>query len=1194
MPIEQNPSTQTPATQNAETTLPDNPIPDVADAESVAIDTEATEAFIARWKNCSGTERANYQLFLMELVHLLGLPKADPASEDTRDNAYVFERRVIIKKADGTQTNGFIDLYKRGSFVLEAKQSSLNMDSSRWDKAMLAAHNQADQYVRALPADEGRPPFIIVTDVGRNIELYSEFSRSGATYTPYPDANSHRINIDDLRKPDIQQRLRQVWLQPLSLDPSRLSARVTRDIADKLAKLAKSLEASGYGAQLVADFMMRALFTMFAEDVGLLPHRSFTELLKRLQNKPETFAPMLENLWQTMNSGGFSPILESTILRFNGGMFATATAIPLDRDQMALLLQAAEADWRYVEPAIFGTLLERALNPRERHKLGAHYTPRAYVERLVLPTVIEPLREEWQEVQTAALAYEKQGKHKDAVAEVRNFHKHLCDVRVLDPACGSGNFLYVTLEHMKRLEGEVLNLLHDLGETQGLLELQGITVDPHQFLGLEINPRAARIAEMVLWIGYLQWHYRTHGKVNPPEPVLRDFHNIENRDALITYDEQQVITDDAGIPQTRWDGHTYKPSPITGEPIPDETAQVEQYRYINPKKAEWPDAEYIVGNPPFIGDKAMRRALGEGYVDALRKTWKEVPESADFVMHWWHIAAEKVRAKQAKQFGFITTNSIKQTFNRRVMQAQMEAKNPLTLAFAIPDHPWVDSADGAAVRIAMTVGSSRHERGVLQQLIAETYLKNTQDEVDVKFKSDHGEVHSNLKIGVNLSKKKRLLSNKEITNVGVQLSGSGFILESDESGIFGKTSSASLVRPYINGKDINQRIRNVYVIDAYGHTEDELKEYYPEAFQYLLTNVKPIRDQNNRATYREKWWLFAENRQSLRQALRNLDRFYVSCRTSRHRIFTVQLVETVPDAKLICIALEDDVHLGVLSSLIHCKWAMATGGMLGVGNDLTYNHSDCFETFPFPDATPEQREEIRDLAERLDAHRKRQQAQHSDLTLTGMYNVLEKLRSGETLTAKEKTIHEQGLVSVLKELHDELDRAVFAAYGWDDLADKLVGLPGATTPLPDKSDAQTAAEEELLQRLVDLNAQRAAEEANGHIRWLRPEYQNPNYSSDENEQSASKAQAASQGELAVDTVTPAPVTKTKKAKWPKQMREQVAAVRSTLEVGDLTATAIATQFSGGKKTADKVDDVLAALLELGMVNKHDELFSLSS
>ena len=669
-------------------------------------DTASIDAFIQRWSKASGSERANYQLFLTELCSLLDLPHPEPASGNPQDDAYVFERRVLIRQADGSEGNGFIDLYRRGSFVLEAKQTGKALDSSGWDKAMLRAHNQADQYARALPAAEGRPPFILVADVGRNIELYAEFSRSGATYTPYPDARHHRLRLQDLHKEEVRERLRAVWLDPLSLDPARRSARVTREIADQLARLARSLEAAGHDAQAVAGFLMRALFTMFSEDVGLLPERSFTELLIRLQERPEKFAPMVEHLWQTMNTGGFSPLLEEQVLKFNGGLFREASAIALDASQLELLIQAARADWRYVEPAIFGTLLERALNPRERHKLGAHYTPRAYVERLVLPTVIEPLRAEWREVQAAALACESQGKHKQAVDEIRSFHRHLCSVRVLDPACGSGNFLYVTLEHMKRLEGEVLNLLHDLGESQGLLELEGVTVDPHQFLGLEINPRAAKIAEMVLWIGYLQWHFRTHGRVSPPEPVLRDFRNIENRDALISYQRIELVTDASGKPVTRWDGESFKPSPITGENIPDEAAQVEQYRYIEPQKAQWPQADYIVGNPPFIGASTMRRALGDGYVDAVRSTWPEVPESADFVMYWWHIAAESVRAEQARQFGFITTNSIRQTFNRRVIQAQLEAKNPLSLAFAIPDHPWVDAADGAQVRIAMTVGST--------------------------------------------------------------------------------------------------------------------------------------------------------------------------------------------------------------------------------------------------------------------------------------------------------------------------------------------------------------------------------------------------------------------------------------------------------------------------------------------------------
>ncbi|MEB0159674.1 DNA methyltransferase [Pseudomonas sp. AH2 (2023)] len=1049
---------------------------------------------------------------------------------------------------------------------------------------MLKAHNQADQYARALPADEGRPPFILVVDVGRNIELYAEFSRSGATYTPYPDARSHRIRLEDLRKEEIRERLSAVWLDPLSLDPGRRSAKVTREIADQLAKLAKSLEAAGHSPQLVSSFLMRALFTMFAEDVGLLPERGFTELLQRLKGKPETFVPMLEHLWQTMNSGGFSPILESTILKFNGGLFAEASAIPLDRDQMVLLLKASEADWRYVEPAIFGTLLERALNPRERHKLGAHYTPRAYVERLVLPTVIEPLRAEWKEVQAAALTYESLGKHKEAVEEVKTFQRHLCDVRVLDPACGSGNFLYVTLEHMKRLEGEVLNLLGDLGQT-GMLDTEGLTVDPHQFLGLEINPRAARIAEMVLWIGYLQWHFRTHGKVNPPEPVLRDFHNIEHRDALITYDAIEIVTDEAGKPITRWDGITYKPSPITGEPVPNESVQIEQYVYRNPRKAEWPQADYIVGNPPFIGNKRMRAALGDGYVDAVRKTWDEMPDSADFVMYWWHIAAENLRANTAKRFGFITTNSIKQTFNRRVVQTQLEAKKPLTLAFVIPDHPWVDASDGAAVRIAMTVVSRENEDG--QLLTVETEQNNASGEIDVVLSSCHGHISSTLKTGANLDLAKSLKSNSSLSFMGVILVGDGFQLKEGNSLL---KKQSPVIKKTLNGRDLTQRETQTFILDFFGLSESESREKYPQEFQHLYNTVRPERmakaGRNADADqYAKQWWLFAKPRPEMRAALHGLDRYIGTTETAKHRTFSFIAAEIIPNQKIRVITSNDALLLGLLSSRIHVCWSFALGSRLGVGNDPVYNNSRCFCPFPFPELNQEQKTEIRGLAEHLESHRKRQQAQYPELTLTGMYNVLEKLCAGDPLNAKEKTIHEQGLVSLLRELHDKLDRAVFAAYGWDDLAAQLIGKPGATTPLPDKPEVQAEAEEELLCRLVALNTERAAEEARGYIRWLRPEHQNPG---------AAVAPKQSEAELNeptdFETVPAAAVTG--KLVWPKLMREQVSAVRHALTQSPLPADALAAQFKRSPKVA--VQAVLDALEELGMVQQDADQYRLAS
>ncbi|PKO52176.1 MAG: SAM-dependent methyltransferase, partial [Betaproteobacteria bacterium HGW-Betaproteobacteria-21] len=650
---------------------------------------------------------------------LLDLPGPEPATDDPARDGYTFERRVDIGHPDGSVTRGYIDLYRRGHFVLEAKRVSEAPETSRWDKAMLRAANQADTYIRALPAEDGRPPFLLTCDVGKTLEVYAEFTRSGGTYVPFPDPRSHRIHLDDLRKPAIRDRLIAIWTEPDRLDPARHAARVTRELSVTLARLARALEADGYAVERVAHFIKRCLFTMFAEDVDLLPRGRFTALLETMKTTPQHFAQAIASLWQTMDSGGYSPILNEQLLRFNGNLFRDLNPIPLDRDQIQLLIDAARHDWSQVEPAIFGTLLEQALDPVERHARGAHYTPRAYVERLVMPTVIDPLREQWRVVQAAAAALEAQGKADQAIAEIRAFHRDLCELRILDPACGSGNFLYVTLEHMKRLEGEVLGTLADLGAGQNLLEMQGNTVDPHQFLGIEINPRAAAIAEMVLWIGYLQWHFRTHGHINPPQPVLRAFDNIECRDAVLAYDRWEYRTDEAGRPVMRWDGKTFKKSPTTGEDIPDESAQVPVEVYIKPRKAEWPEADYVIGNPPFIGAASMRRALGDGYVDALRGSWNELSESSDFVMYWWSHAADLLRAGRIRRFGLITTNSLRQTFNRRVIERHMNEKPPLSLVFAIPDHPWVDAGQGAAVRIAMTVAEAGEQPGVLGQILSE-------------------------------------------------------------------------------------------------------------------------------------------------------------------------------------------------------------------------------------------------------------------------------------------------------------------------------------------------------------------------------------------------------------------------------------------------------------------------------------------
>ena len=1208
--------------------------------------------FIARWAASGAAERANYQLFLSELCDVLDLPRPDPAVADEAANAYVFDKAVPLPHG----ATGFIDLYRRGCFVLEAKQGSdrpevapLSAEAERrlrarkrgtavrgtaaWDTAMERAREQAQGYARALPPDEaqgGRPPFLVIVDVGRSIALYTEFSRTGGAYIPFPDPRRYRVGLAELADPAVRELLRQVWLDPMSLDPARRSARVTREIAGRLARLAQSLEGAGHGAEAVAGFLMRCLFTMFAEDVSLLPRGAFTQLLADAQRDLASFRPLVEELWRAMATGGFSVALRARVPHINGGLFEHGAALPLTADQLQLLIEAAGADWRDVEPAIFGTLLMRALDPVERHNLGAHFTPRAYVERLVLPAIIAPLRAEWDAAKAAALLLAERGQPTDALAEVEAFQRRLAGLRILDPACGSGNFLYVTLEHLKRLEGEALEVRRALGGEQMLLELPGQMVRPEQFHGLEVNPWAAAIAELVLWIGFLQWHLRTRGDATGlPEPILSSLHTIECRDAVLAWDAVEPLLDAAGRPVTRWDGRTTVPHPVTGEPVPDEAARVPAYRYINPRPAAWPEADFIVGNPPFIGTARMREALGDGYAEAIRRVYRHVPDSADYVMYWWDKAAELVAAGRARRFGLITTNSLRQTFNRRVIEhhlarapldqhpaaehpersaAQSKGRSgrssephpsttsrtlqrdsaqdaqdmanvaqpvqdlPLYLAFAIPDHPWVDSAEGAAVRIAMTVAAAGAGPGVLQQVVAERPGEDGTAEVTLAERT--GQILADLTIGANVAGALPLRANENLSCPGVKLHGAGFIVTPEEAAKLGLGSTPGLeqhIRLYRNGRDLTATPRDVMVIDLFGLTAEEVRSRFPAVYQWIYERVKPERDQNNRASYRNNWWIHGEPRAALRPALAGLPRYIATVETAKHRFFIFLDAAILPDNMLVNIALDDAYFLGVLSSRIHVVWALAAGGRLGVGNDPRYNKSRCFEPFPFPAATEAQQARIRGLAEELDAHRKRQQAQHPRLALTDLYNVLGKLRAGEPLTAAEKTTHEQGLVGVLRQLHDELDAAVAAAYGWP--APSTGSGPSASSG-PSTGSGCELSDDELLARLVALNAQRAAEEAAGHIRWLRPAYQSPeNLESRMANLESRIAPSGHAPRTMQHAASPLP--------WPGRMADQAQAIRAALAAlpGPATAAQVAAAFAPAP--VERVAELLETLVTLG-------------
>jgi len=1182
---------------------------------------KAVDEFVARWQGREGgQERANYVSFLTELIALLGLPKPDPADATHEHNDYVFERAVKKTAEDGA-SYGRIDLYKKNSFVLEAKQSRIKggkkevkgesdlfkaeaQDDARgrrgadraWDVLMLNAKRQAEEYARALPTSHGWPPFILVCDVGHCIEVFADFTGQGKNYTQFPDRQSFRIYLEDLRNNDIRERLRKIWLEPHALDPAQKSAKVTRDIAKRLAQVSLALEKHGFAADDVAMFLMRCLFTMFAEDVGLLPEKSFKDLLEECEKNPEAFVHDVGQLWEAMDLGQWAHALKTKVKRFNGEFFKSRAALPLGREEIGELRQAAGYDWNEVDPSIFGTLLEQALDPTERKRLGAHYTPRAYVERLVVATIIEPLREDWRNVQATAETLRGSGDLKGAAAAVQAFHDRLCETRVLDPACGTGNFLYVSLELMKRLEGEVLEALLDLGGQEALRGLGSHSVDPHQFLGLEINPRAAAIAELVLWIGYLQWHFRTKG-APPEEPILRAFKNIQVKNAVLTWD---------------------------GAPLPKIVDGKETYP--NPRRPDWPAAEFIVGNPPFIGKGAfLRAALGEAQTEALWAAHPHINDSTDFVLYWWDRAAELLNRKGTvlRRFGFVTTNSITQVFNRKVFERYQKSKKPVSLVMAIPDHPWTKAtSDAASVRIAMTVAEKGAKSGVLRCVVREDGLDT--DQPTVELDSKEGSIHSDLTVGADVTAASRLTANLGLSSNGMLLAGRGFVLKQNEAEHLGLGVDERLervIRPYINGRELQYGWSGKHIIDMFGFSSDDLRRKFPTIYQHLANTVKVERESVASKTtvkdahdYAEKWWLFAKVRKDFRSAVGGLERYIGTTETTKHRIF--QFIESrfIHDHMVIGIASNDAWMLGLLSSRLHTTWALRSGGWLGIGNDPRYSKSKVFDPFPFPDANNIQKQTIRVIAEELDAHRKRVLSEHPHLTLTGLYNVLERLRAGAAispptasvarggegsgvggdtrasacgktphpgpphrsagggdeaasasaavpaLTPEEKRIFDDGLVLILKELHDKLDVAVAEAYGWP--ADLL--------------------DDEILSRLVALNKQRAEEEKRGLVRWLRPDYQIPRFAKGVDKQAAVEegAQIAASLDLG---------EKEQKPSFPASAVEQTAAVFAALAAASapLDARGLAAQFKRTKTTEKKVADVLASLARLGYVTSPD-------
>lgn len=1087
------------------------------------------KALAEHWAGAKAAERANAQSYLIELSEALGVGRPQPAG-----SGYEFELPIKVIARDGTEAQNFIDLYKEGHFLLEAKDADGGKNT---DLLLRRAFGQARTYAAHVPGGVA-PPYLLVLDVGKTLLVWDRWNGSFGGYA----AHVRRIDLPTLhQRPEDIALLVDIWSNPSARDPRSHAQAVTKEIAERLAELAKAMEDRGLDQERVAKFLMRCVFAMFAEDVGLLPHEAFRQTIQNAGAKPEVLSRALESLWKAMDEGGLFGY--EKFLRFNGHFFKEAEALPLTPTDIALLLEAAKADWQDVEPTIFGTLLVRALDPEERHRLGAEYTPRAFIERLVRPTVEEPIRERWTAVQGEVLQLRQSGKAKDRTAaalRLREFHGWMRGLRFLDPACGSGNFLYVTMHLVKEIELEVINELADLtGATEFRLE----EVDPSQFYGIEVKPWAREIAELVLWIGFHQ-HWKRHHHVQPPEPVLQDTGTMECRDAVLKWDSLVHRPERDRLDPTPKTLH-----PVTGEKVPDPKARIAFMEHAGARAAEWPEADFIVGNPPFMGQFRQREAMGDGYVDALRAAYPTVPDAADYVMYFWQRAANEVAAGRTIRAGLITTQSITQKQNRQVIEEASEAG--ARVVWAIADHYWNDGSDDARVRVAMTVLAKEPSSATLLTVDHEANVVSTSRVPRLNADlSAHADVPS--------AAAQSLLANEGITTRGFMVFGAGFILAESEADLLlaADPRNRLRLRPFRNGKDMTTRPRGVWVIDFALLSEEEARTW-PLLYDITRDRVKPEREANPRAQRVKFWWRFGEPNLRYREMTDGLPRYIGSPETSKHRFFEFFDASVAADNAVVCIGSADGFILGVLSSSIHAMWAIAAGSRLGIDGTPRYNKGPCFEAFPFPDPTPTLRAKIRDVAERIDRHRKEALARSEKVGVTVMYNVVDRLRAGAPLTKSEQDVHRLAACGVLRDLHDELDHLVASAYGWS---------------WPEPSAL-------ILERLVALHDARLDEERLGIVRWLRPDYQKPRFDTESTTGAA----------LGLDLPTAdgfAPPAESSLPAWPSNAVGQITALRQVASESPISVDAALKLFTGAKR--DLIERHLETLAILGEVQRLED------
>ena len=823
---------------------------------------DAITQFIATWRASTLKERSAAQSHFNQLCALLGV--TPPAIADPHGEWFTFEKGA--RKTGGG--DGWADVWRRHCFAWEYKGKH---------KDLGAALRQLQQYALALD----NPPLLIVSDF-ETIEIHTHFTNTVHTV--------RRLTLDDLADPAHRQVLQWAFTDPERLKPGRTTEAVTAEAAELFAGLAQRLRQRGHEPPRVAHFMTRLLFCLFAEDIGLLPGRLFSELLAAVKARPAAFVDRARELFAAMQGGGWFGLIE--IPWFNGGLFDDADCLRLEPEDLELAWRAAQLDWSAIEPAIFGTLFERGLDPDKRSQLGAHYTDAESIRRLIEPVIRDPLLAEWATVKAeiaARLGKATPKTRQQAADRLHGFLERLRTFRALDPACGSGNFLYLALRTLKDIEHQVMLEAEALGLQRGFP-----TVGPETVLGIEINPYAAELARLTVWIGEIQWMLG-HGYSLSDRPILKPLQHIECRDALLDGDSE----------------------------------------------ATWPAADAIVGNPPFLGDKKQLAELGECYVAALRQVYAgRVPGGADLVCYWFEKARAQIVAGQTQRAGLVATNSIRGGRNRKVLEQILDT-SPIFNAWS--DEPWIN--DGAAVRVSLVAfGRDTSGEATLDgQRVAEIHTDLTGRALNVAS-------------GADLTQARPLPENAGVAFQGPVKVGP-FDIPGDLARQWlrlpnpNNCSNRDVLRPLCNGSDVTGRPSDTWIVD-FGAKRGEVEAALYEApFEYVLKYVKPERAKNRDNNRRKYWWRFGRTGEDMRTALQPLARYIATPRVAKHRLFVWLDSAVFPDSRLYAIARDDETSFGILHSRIHTLWSLATCSWHGDGNEggrPTYNALSCFETFPFP------------------------------------------------------------------------------------------------------------------------------------------------------------------------------------------------------------------------------------------------------